>query len=250
MRVICAYKTVLNPCLELFLYDPHTGELTWHVDTAGYEIIETEDLGAARLTNLDANFYRPEKQETYYARRGVVRAKGGELRSYKPVTDTPGLARRLAGLYDEDPLLNRPTDTDVLDFVSGHGLLSAGAEMPVRDVLYTSKYLYLFAVAIDSGDKHGARQLFNERVLPTITVRLVGSKTGRPTANWTLEPRPTNLISVAWLQMAQELTHGKSLKKCAAPDCLEWFPERANKRFCNNRCKMAFHNAKKLQRSD
>ncbi|MDU8943894.1 hypothetical protein [Ovoidimarina sediminis] len=232
------------------MYDQLTGELTWHVDMAGYEIIETENLGSAQQTNLDANFYRPDKQEAYYARRGAVRAKGGELRSYKPSIDAPGLARRLAGLYDEDPLLNRPTDADVLDFVSRYGLLSAGTEMPIRDVIYTSKYLYLFSVAIDSADKHRARQLFNERVLPTITVRLVGSKTGRPTANWTLEPKPTDLISAAWLQMAQELTHGKSLKKCAAPDCLEWFPERTNKRFCNNRCKMAFRNAQKHQQSD
>lgn len=231
-----------NTCLEPILYDLLTGELTWHMDAAGYEIIETENLGVAQRTKLDANFYRPEKQEAYYANRGVVRAQGGELRSYKPVTDTPGLARRLAGLYDEDPFLNRPTDADVLEFVSDYGLLSAGTEMPVRDVIYTSKYLYLFSVAMDAGDKHGARQLFNERVLPTMTVRLVGSKTGRPTANWTLEPKPINLISAAWLQMAQELTHGKSLKKCAAPDCLEWFPERRNKRFCGNRCKMSFRN--------
>jgi hypothetical protein len=232
------------------LYEQVTGDLTWQVDTAGYEVVQTNEAEAATKTAPDADFFRPEKQEAYYARRGVVRAKGGKLRSYKPVADAPGLARRLAGLYDEDPLLNRPTDADVLDFVCDYGLLRAGREMPVRDVIYTSKYLYLFSVAIDSGDKHGARQLFNERVLPKMTVRLVGSKTGRPTANWTLEPRPTNLISAAWLQMAQELTHGKSLKKCAAPDCLEWFPERANKRFCNNRCKMAFHNAQKLQRSD
>ena len=232
------------------MHDMLTGELTWHVDMAGYEIIETEDLGAAQQTNLDANFYRPEKQEAYYARRGVVRAKGGQRRSYKPASDTPGLARRLAGLYAEDPLLNRPTDADVLGFVSDYGLLSVGPEMPVRDVIYTSKYLYLFSVAIDSGDKQGARKLFNERVSPSMTVRLVGSKTGRPTANWTLEPKPTNLISAAWLQMAQELTHGKSLKKCEAPDCPEWFPERTNKRFCGNRCKMAFHNAQKHQRSD
>lgn len=239
-----------NSCLEPILYDLLTGELTWYVDLAGYEIVETENLRAAQQANLDANFYRPDKQEAYYARRGVVRAKGGELRSYKPSIDTPGLARRLAGLYDESPVLNRPTDADVLDFVSRYGLLSAGTEMPVRDVIYTSKYLYLFAAAVDSDKKHDARQLFNERVLPSMTVRLVGSKTGRPTANWTLEPKPTDLISAAWLQMAQELTHGKSLKKCAAPDCLEWFPERTNKRFCGNRCKMAFHNAKKHQRSD
>lgn len=225
------------------MYDLVTGDLTWQVDTAGYEVVQVDGFEAVTKTDLDTDFIRSEKQEAYYAKRGVVRAKGGELSSYKPLSDTPGLARRLAGLYDEDPLLNRPTDADVLDFVSNYGLLSAGAEMPVRDVIYTSKYLHLFAVAVDSGDKLGARRLFNERVLPKMTVRLVGSKTGRPTANWTLEPRPTSLISAAWLQMAQELTQGKSLKKCAAPDCLEWFPERSNKRFCANRCKMAFRNA-------
>jgi len=163
------------------------------------------------------------------------------------LVDTPGLARRLADLYDEDPLSDRPSDADVLHFVNKFGLLIEGGEMPVRDLIYTAKYLYLFARAVDIGDRPSARDLFNERVTPTMTIRLVGSSTGRPTANWTLEPQPTDLISVAWLQMAQELTHGKRLKKCEAPDCLDWFPDRSNKRFCNNRCKMAYHASNKRE---
>ena len=77
-------------------------------------------------------------------------------------------------------------------------------------------------------------------VVPDMTVRLVGSKAGRPTANWNLEVQPTNLMAFAWLQIASELTVGRGMKKCEAQDCLEWFPERSNKRFCSNRCKMVF----------
>lgn len=227
------------------MLDPHTGALSWPVTTAGYEIIEVDDSVTRSRTNLEANFYRPEKQEELYARRGVVRAREGEQRVYDPVSDAPGLARRLADMYDEDPFEDRPSDDDVLAFVSRYGLLIEGHEMPVRDLIYTAMYLYLFARAIDSYDKKSARELFNERVKPNMTARLVGPPSGKPSANWTLQPQPTNLIAVAWLQMAQELTHEKRLKKCEAPDCLEWFPDRANKRFCDNRCKMAFHAAQR-----
>ena len=77
--------------------------------------------------------------------------------------------------------------------------------------------------------------------VPGMTVRLVGSMSGRLTASWNLEVEPVNLIALAWLQIAAELTIGKVMKKCVSPKCLEWFPNRSNKRFCNNRCKMAFH---------
>ena len=86
--------------------------------------------------------------------------------------------------------------------------------------------------------------MFNDAVLPSMTVRLVGSKVGKPTANWKLEVEPVNLMALAWLQIASELTIGKRMKKCEASDCLEWFPDRSNKRFCNNRCKMAHHHKK------
>ena len=91
------------------------------------------------------------------------------------------------------------------------------------------------------GDKIKAREVFNDAVVPGMTVRVVGSKSGRLTANWKLEVEPVNLIALAWLQIAAELTTGRAMKKCNAPDCLEWFSDRSNKRFCNNRCKMAFH---------
>ncbi len=225
------------------MHDPTTGALLWTVDTAGYEIIHPKEGVSPTESFLGADFYRSPAELAAYARRGVVRRKGGALRQYAPMDDKLGLARRLAAMYPIERRVLRPSDDEVLQFANDHGLLIEGDVMPVGDLIYTAKYLHAFAKAIDAGRIHQARRVFNERVLPQMTVRLVGSKAGRPTANWTLEVEPTNLIAAAWLQMARELTQGKRLKKCAAPDCLEWFPDRANKRFCNNRCKMAFHHA-------
>jgi predicted RNA-binding Zn ribbon-like protein len=146
-------------------------------------------------------------------------------------------------MYALEPFDGGLKNHDILEFAGQYGLLTGDQVMRVRDLIYTAKYLSLFAQAVDEGRKHQARQVFNERVAPHMTVKLVGSKSGKPTANWSLEVEPTDLIAVAWLQMAQELTQDKRLKKCNAPDCLEWFPDRSNKRFCNNRCKMAFHHA-------
>ena len=50
--------------------------------------------------------------------------------------------------------------------------------MYVRDVVQTCKYLHIFANAIDRGDKLKSRKVFNQAVVPGMTVRLVGSKTG------------------------------------------------------------------------
>lgn len=223
------------------MFDRTSGALKWAVDTDGYEIVHEDNSAEDVPTQLEANFYRPALQEAAYMRRGVIRRKGGELRNYEPMTEAPGIARRLVDMYAIDPHSQRPSDEEILDFVGRYGLLAETDAMAVRDLIYMAKYLHLFAQAIDSGKKQLAREVFNERVMPRMTVRLVGSKSGRLTANWNLEVAPTSLFGVAWLQMAQELTQGKKLKKCDAPDCLEWFPDRSNKRFCDNRCKMAYH---------
>ena len=151
-------------------------------------------------------------------------------------------ARQLAAMFQyENPIVQSPTDDQILAFSNRFGLLVPGKKMYVRDIVLTCKYLHLFADAIDRGDKLKAREVFNDAVVPGMTVRVVGSKSGRLTANWKLEVEPVNLIALAWLQIAAELTTGRAMKKCNAPDCLEWFSDRSNKRFCNNRCKMAFH---------
>ena len=138
-----------------------------------------------------------------------------------------------------------PTDNEILEFTNTFGLLAHGDTMAVGTLVYTAKFLSAFASAIDNNRKHVARDVFNERVQPKVTAKLVGSMSRQPTANWSIEIEPVDLISTAWLQMAAELTHGKKLKKCAAPDCREWFPDRGNKMFCGNRCKMAFHRAER-----
>ena len=224
------------------MFNPTTGELTWGVHEAGYEIVDAHEEVDVPDASLGANFYRSEKEQVFLMKRGVVRAKGGQLNSYVPSQDVPGLGRRLASMFQYDePLVESPTDEQVIGFCNRYGLLVPGQRMYARDLVQTSKYLHLFAEAIDRGDKTKAREVFNASVVPGMTVRLVGSKTGRPTANWNLDVEPTNLIALAWFQIASELTSGKAMKKCQAPDCLEWFADRSNKRFCNNRCKMAFH---------
>lgn len=231
------------------MFDPTTGSLIWQVDSKGYEIDPDAQAPSTEDDSLGARFYRPNATDEYYARRGVIRRLGGELREYCPLEDTPGLARRLAGLHPFDTKTVVPSDEDILSFTDTYGLLLRGDEMSVRTLIYTAKYLSVFASAVDGERKQQAREVFNERVLPNMTVKLVGSATGRPTANWSLEVEPVDLISTAWLQMAAELTQGQKLKKCVAPDCLEWFSDRPNKKFCNNRCKMAFHKDKRLAES-
>lgn len=223
------------------MYDVLSGELIWSVDTAGYEIDPDTEPQPMDDSNVAARFYRSKPTDEMYEKRGVIRAKGGEQRKYRPMQDTPGLARRVAGLYPLGSKEIVPNDVEILEFASKYGLLFAGDEMPIRDFIYTAKYLSAFASGVDNENRHAARDVFNDRVLPRMTVRLVGAASGKPTAIWKLDVEPTDLISAAWLQMAAELTDGKRLKKCEAPDCLEWFPDRGNKKFCYNRCKMAFH---------
>jgi hypothetical protein len=224
------------------MFNSTTGDLTWIVHTDGYEIVDVTEEENVPEAQLGAGFYRPEQQQDWLLKRGVLRAKSKGSRTYTPSSEAPSLARRLASMFQtEDPLAETPSDQQVLAFNNRYGLLIPGNKMYVRDLVQTCKYLYIFAGAIDRGDKAKAREVFNDAVVPGMTVRLVGSKSGRPTANWELEVEPVNLIALAWLQIAAELTVGKGMKKCEAPDCLEWFPERSNKRFCNNRCKMAYH---------
>ena len=224
------------------VFNSTTGELTWSVHTAGYEIVEAGEEADVQEASLGANFYRSETEQDYLLKRGVVRAKGEDVTTYVPSVDALGLGRRMAGMFQyENPLVQSPTNEQLLSFCNRYGLLIAGPKMYVRDMVQTCKYLHLFAGAIDRGEKPKARDVVNNAVVPGMTVRLVGNKAGRPTANWNLEVEPTNLIALAWLQIASELTVGKGMKKCEAQDCMEWFPERSNKRFCNNRCKMAFH---------
>ena len=221
------------------MFNSTTGDLTWSVYTAGYEVVDAEEEANVPEAHLGTNFFRSEKQQAYLLKRGVVRAKGLETKEYVPSSEADGLARQLVAMFQyEDQLVQSPTDDQVLAFCNRFGLLVPGEKMYVRDIVLTCKYLHLFAEAIDRGDKLKAREVFNDAVVPGMTVRLVGS---RLTANWKLEVEPINLIALAWLQIAAELTTGRAMKKCNASDCLEWFPNRSNKRFCNNRCKMAFH---------
>jgi len=224
------------------MFNPTTGDLTWVVHTAGYEIVDAEEEPSTADGQLGVGFYRSEQQQAFLLKRGVVRAKSLEVKDYVPSSEAPGIARQLAAMFQyENLIVDSPTDEQVLAFSNRYGLLLPGDRMYVRDMVQTCKYLHVFASAIDRGDKTKAREVFNDAVVPSMTVRLVGSKKGRTTANWKLEVEPVNLIALAWLQIASEITLGKRSQKCEAPDCLEWFPLKSNKRFCNNRCKMAYH---------
>lgn len=240
-----SYKKSVITVSEGKMYDPRTGELVWEVDTAGYEIDPGRMPGVEHPGVLGARFFRDKGVDEQYVSRGVIRPRGGKARQYRPMEEAPGLARRLAALFPIDGKSHGPSDEGIVNFVNKYGLLTANTEMPVRDFLYTAKYLSVFASAVDNENRNVAREVFNERILPRMTVKLVGAASGAPTANWFIDVEPIDLISAAWLQMAAELTQGKKLKKCAAPDCLDWFPDRANKRFCDNRCKMSFHREQK-----
>lgn len=226
------------------IFEPVTGGFKWPVDQDGYEIVPVEDVDEVPRLAQAGNFYRSDVQDRHLLRRGVIRRKGGTDRWYRPLEEVPGMARRLASLDRQD---NRgiPEDKDILEFASRYGLLGNHQTEHVADWIILARYLSAFAAAIDRDDKTLAREIFNDRVVPPMTVRLVGSKTGRPTANWSLAVAPTNLSGAVWLQIANELTTGKRMHKCEAPDCLEWFPFRGNKRFCDDRCRNSAHRYEK-----
>jgi hypothetical protein len=225
----------------LSLFNPNSGAFEWSVDQSGYEIVPFPKRRQVAHLDTQAGFYRSPIEEELLRRRGVIRRKGGSDRFYRPMTEKPALARRLASLHAPDPLADNPSNEAILAYAAEFGLLGNSEEEAVADWVYAVKYLGSFAVAIDRGDKMLARKIFNERVMPLMTVRLIGGKDGRPTANWSMTIAPTNLIGAAWLQIAAELTTGARMQKCQAPDCSNWFKFRANKLFCNNRCRTSAH---------
>ncbi|MEL0011810.1 MAG: hypothetical protein VW881_00050, partial [Alphaproteobacteria bacterium] len=144
------------------VFNSATGELTWSVHTAGYEIVEAGEVANVPEAALGANFYRSETEQAYLLKRGVVRSKDEEVRSYVPSREARGLGRRLSGMFQyEDPRVQSPTDEQVLGFCDSYGLLVPGHAMFVRDMVQTCKYLHLFVEAIDRGDKSKAREVFN-----------------------------------------------------------------------------------------
>ena len=107
------------------MYDVLSGELIWSVDTAGYEIDPDTEPQPMDDSNVSARFYRSDTTDEMYEKRGVIRAKGGEQRKYRPMQDTLGLARRVAGLYPLGSTEIAPTDAAILEFSSEYGLLFA-----------------------------------------------------------------------------------------------------------------------------
>jgi hypothetical protein len=59
--------------------------------------------------------------------------------------------------------------------------------------------------------------------------------------------RPANLITAMWLILAEELTAGVALKKCQNQGCLKWFPDRSNKKYCGDSCRVSGNRKKKHQ---
>jgi|TARA_B100000315_G_scaffold256894_1_gene304049 hypothetical protein len=230
------------------VFDAATGKFEWAVDQAGYEIVPLD--ADSTPPNLSARFYRSEIEENWLLARGAIRRKGGSDKKYRPMTDAPGLARQFAASFTTGSPGSGPADAELLRLAGTFGLLGDRDVEPIRDWVYLTKYLSGFAEAIDRGDWLTARTIFNSHVTPPMTVRLVGATGGRITANWSMSVAPIDLVGAAWLQIAAELTAGAGMRKCDAPDCPEWFPFRANKRFCNDRCKSSFHRHTKSENKD
>jgi hypothetical protein len=106
------------------VFNSTTGELTWSVHTAGYEVVEAGEEADVKEASLGANFYRSETEQVYLLKRGVVRAKGQQERSYVPSREAQGLGRRLSDMFQyADPRVQSPTDEQVLGFCDSYGLL-------------------------------------------------------------------------------------------------------------------------------
>jgi len=203
----------------------------WPVDQSGYEFewITPPPPSPSAPNSLLSEF----RDEPHF----VIRGRGGPFRYYRPLEDSPALARRFADLA-----ATSSDDTAFLDFANEFGLLGLGKVTErIDDWQHIAKGLALILGLKDAGSLQAACTEFNEHVHTRFTAKIHCERVGRPK----LEIVPATLAGALWFQVSGELTHGTKFKRCDW--CPIWFPvgrgtgHRETRKFCSNRCRMAWH---------
>lgn len=181
-----------------------------------------------------------ESERPLYVRRG-----GGTLDAYRPLEAFESLFSRFAELRSPE---------DVLSFVERFGPLTGDGLDPnkgelVDGVLAHSSCMrdvFLFL----AGDRAAAARIL--RGSPNPFAELV-VMFGPDPGNRDLRLRlcPTSLLDALWLQAAQHLSSGATVRQCE--HCSEWFEvgrgtgRRLDARFCSNRHRIDANSLKRSQ---
>lgn len=177
-----------------------------------------------------------------------IKGKGGPSSAYR--LDLEGAD---AGLFREFAALE-PTQEAILRFANEYGCLmnrDGAHERFTRWEFWIARMKDLIA-ALDDGRNNDFWRLFNEEA--------EGLDLTEPLFAARIEPHPipskarfkmvpNSLLAAMWLQLANASTKSTAFKQCEF--CPHWFPvgpgtgRKPSKRFCSNRCRVAWNRAKK-----
>lgn len=189
-------------------------QFEWPVDQHGYELAD-EPPGDGRFVLTTYDGFR------------VIRRRKGPLKYYRPLEKDPAFTRNFAALTINEPA--------VLKFVDQYGLLGDQDQEPLEQIYNNIRFFHRLYRLIEGGKRDAARDVFNERARPLMTIKIGGygqTKMG-------LEIVPTSLISCMHLQVAKDIVGVVKYGQCE--ECAKWFPYRSSKRFCGERCRKAWH---------
>lgn len=210
-------------------------EMDWHICEDGYEIIkrnkETLEIDTAVSMAIGL------RSSNYW-----IRPKSKNIKKYQPLKSYIGLARRCSDIAKSDNIHD-----EMLNFANKFGLMGFSAFINDKE---TEEPLEIWKVFIDNlnlvykfhdtqhirGNLDKALTCYNGNQ-QWLSMRSTVKWDEKPTLRM-LELRPSNLVSLIWLLLSEELTAGLDLKKCSSPKCQQWFPNKNNKQYCNVNCRV------------
>lgn len=227
----------------------------WHRDRRGYELVK-----------VPKNIAPPTPESPNAGFDWGLRALGGPLDLYRPLEDHRGLFRRFAALEGPTDILsfakefgelvNHPRKVEPRSFanqtpewrgaIAVHGIRRIDPDWtdPIRCV----------AKVIDVLDREGSLAAAHEldrlylTLDPSATVRIaISERPRRPYVSLV----PKSLLGAIHLQLVMAITEATHFKKCE--QCPNWFPQgrgtgnRSTRRFCSDRCRVAWNRAKNRQ---
>ena len=202
-------------------------QFRWYHDQDGY-VLQEHPPSPPPLTAMSRT--EPE----WYIHR-----KGGPLRFYRPREEAPDIHRKFANLS--------PTPESILGFINEFGFLGSLHSSEdqtkeqfalTRDAINNVKTILSF---LDTeGESSRVSKMYNEYVAPHMTVRIDDSNPNRKKT--CIFPR--TLISLIWLNVAEEICDGVKWKQCK--QCPTWFVlgRKAGTRrkvFCSPKCRVAWN---------
>jgi hypothetical protein len=204
-------------------------DFTWHRDANGYRLIPEKPLPAPRPGQSRMDQILAMKANDISAR---VVAKGGPLKSYRPLDKFPELFK----MFVKIPR----TPEGVLEFINKFGPLTLsvhGDSVPA---------------VLDVADRmqEGLSPRLGGRADIPLTKLHAWLANDRATGGITLKIGPATLRDALWLQLAQNLSSGVKVRQCR--HCNEWFragpgtSRRADAQFCSDEHRKRYNS---LQRS-